>query len=203
MRDLSQPEQELAQRYEFLRRSDFVIARSALRRILGRRIGVEPADVPVEISATGKPSLRACALHFSVAHTRGLALIGVNTAGEIGVDVELLRDVPHAERIAARLFTADERAAIRQKSSAAAAETFLRRWTAGEAVLKTRGDTLDSWPRIPLEACAGSEVEVENGSRFPVWVRTVRPAPGYIGAVAMTKPGLPLRFHSYAAAADL
>jgi 4'-phosphopantetheinyl transferase len=162
---------------------------------------VQPADVPVEISATGKPSLRGCALHFSVAHTRGAALIGVNTAGEIGVDVELLRDVPHAERIAARLFTADERAAIRQKSSSAAA--FLRRWTAGEAVLKTRGDTLDSWPRIPLEADGGSEVEVETGGWSTVWVRTVRPAPAYIGAVATTKPGLPLRFHSDPAAADL
>src|SRR5262245_58217541 len=39
------------------RRLDFIVARGRLRELLGRALGSNPTDVPLEVGPTGKPML--------------------------------------------------------------------------------------------------------------------------------------------------
>jgi 4'-phosphopantetheinyl transferase len=124
-------------------RQHFVVARGALRMLLSRYLDVEPASVQITVDANNKPRLAdqhaPSTLRFNVAHSHTLALIAVTHGSEIGVDLERLRHVRHAEHIARRYFHPAEIAAIVSAPPATRDATFLRIWTGKEAVLKAIG----------------------------------------------------------------
>jgi 4'-phosphopantetheinyl transferase, N-terminal len=71
------------------RRRRWVAARWALRTALGRRIGVDPAEVALEPGPGGKPRLSGNrALRFNLSHSGDLAVIAITVGREVGVDVE-------------------------------------------------------------------------------------------------------------------
>jgi 4'-phosphopantetheinyl transferase len=124
-------------------RERYIAARAALRTLLGRYLNLDPADVAITLSANNKPRLGAQHesndLRFNVAHSDRLALIALACGREIGVDVERLRRVHHAEQIARRYFHPLELAAIATAPAADRDAAFLRCWTGKEAVLKALG----------------------------------------------------------------
>lgn len=65
----------------------------ALRILIEARLGPAAARTPFVRSQTGKPSPAAEGAGFSLAHTRGLALIAVGDATPLGVDIERTRPV--------------------------------------------------------------------------------------------------------------
>lgn len=106
---LSPDEMERAACYHFDRdRRRFIAGRGALRAILGRYLGQEPARLKFDYSARGKPALAGCAgdkmLQFNLAHSDDLMLLAVTRVSAIGVDVERLRPLNEAENIAERFF---------------------------------------------------------------------------------------------------
>ena len=64
-------------------------------------------------------------------------LTSIEDLTEVGVDLEVVREVPEADGIAASTFTAEERAAWAAAGGGAAG--FLRVWTRKEALLKALG----------------------------------------------------------------
>src|SRR5438477_6182591 len=75
-------------------RRRFVIARGALRTILGKRLRAPPESIQFGYGPSGKPFL-ACpkqtgrgALHFNVSHSGMLVLIAAVRGRAVGVDVE-------------------------------------------------------------------------------------------------------------------
>lgn len=155
---LSDDERERADRFrvEHARRA-FVASRAALRRILGARLGVEPATLEFTLSAHGRPSLAGGRVSFNVSHSGELGLIAV-ADGErrIGVDVEQVRATSDFQALAARFFHPDEAAAI-----GARREAFFRCWTKKEAVVKAIGQGLSH----PLETFV---VDVDEDAPSPV-----------------------------------
>jgi hypothetical protein len=85
-----------AERYakEELRRH-FIVARGALRTILGRYLTVKPEEVRFCYNAYGKPALATSsgkdALNFNVSHAHGLALYAIMRGRAIGIDLERVR----------------------------------------------------------------------------------------------------------------
>lgn len=125
------------QRPEARRR--WVASRWALRVVLGRYLGEDPAAIALETGVRGKPALRdrAVSLRFNLSHSRGLAVIAVAHGQEVGVDVEWIdprRDRP---------------------------EAFYARWTRREAVAKCLGAGI--WARAPESTVAVAEFDVEPG----------------------------------------
>jgi len=186
---LSPAERARAGRYRFpgdARR--FSAARGWLRHVLGAELGVDPAAVPLS-EGPGKPRLAGGeGLRFNVSHARDLALIAV-AACEVGVDVEHARDGPPGLDAVRLCCTPAEADAIERMPPGERADAFLRRWTAKEAYLKARGLGLAVPPdRVEIGAArAGGAVPVGvTGEPGPArWkVRELRPAPGYVGAVA-------------------
>ena len=195
---LSAAERARAARFRFpddARR--FSAARGWLRHVLGAELDTSPARVPLT-DGSGKPRLRGrpgpCC---NLSHARELALIAVADR-EVGVDVEHADAGVRALEVATVAFTPTEAAALGRLAPADRADAFLCRWTAKEAYLKARGLGLALPPGLvevgTAPGGAASPVRV-TGAAEPSrwWVRQLRPAPGYVGAVAAEGPGWDVR----------
>lgn len=151
---LSPDEQARAARMVERIASRFVAGRSALRRLLGGYLNVDPAEVAFSIGAHGKPRL-ACTepdqgLVFSVAHCDGYGLIGLARDCALGVDVELARAVRNLDALATRCLTESERLALDAAPASSRSHQFLAYWTAKEAFVKAVGRGL----AIGLNRCS-------------------------------------------------
>ncbi len=153
---LSPDEQERARRFFFERdRRRFTVGRSVLRHLLAGYLGCDPAEIVFRYGANGKPELGSPAtsdLQFNLAHSEGLALYGFTRAGEIGVDLEAIRELPDWEFIAATCFNPEEQQRVAKAPSDRRLAEFFAAWTRQEAVLKATGLGLGGevrWRRAP------------------------------------------------------
>ncbi len=120
-------------------RVEFVQSRGTLRSVLGLLLSREPARLPIQLAAGGKPLLEDAALAFSVSHSGEWLLYGFTRSPWIGVDVEQVRPLPSALGLAARFFTERERDALAQLQGDALQQAFFTCWTRKEAYLKGCG----------------------------------------------------------------
>jgi phosphopantetheinyl transferase len=139
-------ERERFERYEnadVARR--FAVGRLRLREMLGSLLGVPAAAVPITLGLHGKPALARAAqggsLRFSVAHCDELLLVAVTRLGDVGVDVERIREIERWSRVADRVFGPTDRAAIGREIASGddPSAVFFRFWCRGEAELKAIG----------------------------------------------------------------
>ena len=90
-------------------------------------------------SDNGKPYFKDASMpHFSLAHSCGICA-AVTADAEVGIDIELIRPVPHRNELAERFFTDDEKQRLRESDTD---KNFLLIWTQKEALVKMRGDSL-------------------------------------------------------------
>lgn len=123
-------------------RHRFVLARTVLRHELGAIVGAEPRTLGFVAGDHGKPRLTKPEIddppYFNLSHSGDLILLAI--AGvEVGVDVEKLRPIPNAEKLAHRFFSPAERKSVFELESTARDHAFLRIWTQKEAYLKATG----------------------------------------------------------------
>jgi 4'-phosphopantetheinyl transferase len=88
---LSAEEAALAERFRFEKDAVHWRAnRAALRRILGRALGIPAAEVVLLTAEFGKPFLGDphAGLHFNLSHCEDLALVALCSDGPVGVDIE-------------------------------------------------------------------------------------------------------------------
>ena len=141
---LSVDEAARADRFHFDRhRRRFVVTRGALRVLLSRHLGIDPAEVCFGYGPAGKPFVKAPekggALFFNVTHAENFAVVGITRAGEIGVDLERVRVLPDWEQVARATFTPERVEALRACEEARSPEMFFRAWTREEALVKALG----------------------------------------------------------------
>jgi 4'-phosphopantetheinyl transferase len=169
---LSEDERSRARRFARERdRRRYVVARGRLRELLAQRLGADPREIELVHGANGKPALAHGSLRFNVSHCEDLALYGFAEGREIGVDLEVLRELSEADQIAERFFSADERAAYRALPAPQRTRGFFRCWTRKEALAKALGTGL----AISPERHGGRAWHVESFS----------PRPGFIAALAV------------------
>jgi 4'-phosphopantetheinyl transferase len=201
---LSPDERERADRHRASTgRARFVVERAILRLLLSSYLGPLPGVPRLAYGAHGKPALAAGAsdgtLKFNLSHSHDRALYAFARAREIGVDVEQVRDLPDAERIAARFFSPREQAALRAIPRIERTEAFFRCWTRKEAYVKAVGGgislSLSSFdvsvaPDEParLLAVAGQPDATERWT-----LRDLPPLAGYASALAVEGRGWDLR----------
>jgi 4'-phosphopantetheinyl transferase len=184
-------------------RAFYIAGRSALRHLLSGYVGVPPEEVPLRIGAHGKPFLDGeLRLHFNLSHSAGLALLAVTEVSPVGVDVERVGPIPELEAIAARFFTAGEAREIRMARATEQRRLFFNCWTRKEAYLKAVGGGL-SIPLSSVELTVSGEPRLlaiaGDRSAAGQWsLRHLRPAPGYVGALAAPATGYRVRRLSWA-----
>ena len=119
-------------------RHRFVTARAMLRLILARSTGIAPEHLTFVFGEHGKPRLETGGPCFNLAHSGDTVVVAV-AVDQVGVDVEDLRALPNAERLARRICTPQELDALLSLSEPHRNDALLQLWTAKEAVLKALG----------------------------------------------------------------
>jgi len=193
---LSPDERERAARFRFdVHRRRYVVGRGALRRLLGRELGLPPEAVAFDYGPRGKPFLAARHarpdLQFNLSNSEDLALVGFLHGREVGVDVEFLKPMPDAEEIGERFFSIPEREVLKRVSRAEKEIAFFNAWTRKEAYLKAVGEglavALDSFD-VTLAPGEPARMLALNGDPAAAerWFYLhLDPEPRYVGAVAI------------------
>ena len=178
---LAWDERSRSARFRFERdRRRFVVARAALRDVLGRYLGTPADEIRFAYNAFGKPELSpefGSRLRFNLSHSADLALIAVAADADVGVDLECVREENYAE-IARHFFSSGEVDQLNTVPRHLQARAFFNCWTKREAYVKARGAGLTDGP-------------VEPCGRWSFFRLT--PAPAYIGALAVEGTGWRLR----------
>jgi len=182
-------------------RERFIARRLLLRAILGRYLGLAPAQVVYHPDAYGKLSLApemiaasSARLCFNASHSAGLALVALAGGRALGVDLEQIRVDSDLVNVAARFFSPYEYAALLSLAPVQRPAAFFAAWTRKEAYVKAIGQGLS----LPLDAF---DVSLEPGQPAQLlaarqglpgsemWVlQNLEPAPGFAGAVCAQGP---------------
>jgi 4'-phosphopantetheinyl transferase len=194
---LTPDERTRSARFHFKRdQQRFIVARGVLRDLLGRYLQTQPSQISFVYNAFGKPDLGpefASRLKFNLSHSAGLALIAITNASNVGVDLEYIQAQSEHADIAQCFFSAAEVDYLSALPGHLFAEAFFGCWTKKEAYLKACGEGL----AIPLDSF--SVPLTTDPAQSPVdrcdgWsLYTLRPAPGYAGALAIEGTGWRLR----------
>lgn len=142
-----------------VRRPESLVWRLLLRAAL-EDAGMDADLSRLALSPTGRPYLPGAAFDFSPTHTAGFVAVVLSNGGTVGLDAEALRgrDISRLVRAADRWFTPGECARVRAalgEDPAAAEETFLRVWTAKEALVKRTGAGLAGMRDVDSDAPQG------------------------------------------------
>lgn len=139
----------------------YVVSRAMQRQLLANYVGGRPADISFGIVAMGKPTLskpNEIGLRFNTTHSGDLVIIAVTANRDVGVDVEKMRPIPRALRVAKRVFSQDEYEYLAALPESELARAFLSVWVRREGTAKARGDSvwrgLASWKNGALESKA-------------------------------------------------
>jgi len=192
---LSPDERIRANRFHFPRdRNRYVIARSMLRRVLGRYLSLDPKRLQFIYGEMGKPEVEqkpnSRHLRFNLSHSGEFALIALSWNLSVGIDVERVNHQLATEQIAERFFSLRERAILRMIPSGQKAQAFFSCWTRKEAYLKALGKGLSvSLDSFDIECAPGLDPallrpapEDCEGACWRIFV--LNPAVGYVGALS-------------------
>ena len=176
-------------------RDRFITARAVLRNLLSRYVSEPPSSLRFRYAEHGKPDLAhpATSIRFNVTHSHGLAVYALSTNRSIGIDVEYLhrRSIVDRMKIAHRLFSSSEYAALEVLPRGRRDHAFLACWTRKEAFIKAIGQglsfPLDQFdvtvdPNDPAELLA-TRWDASDADRWSM--ASIDPGPDYIGALAV------------------
>jgi 4'-phosphopantetheinyl transferase len=168
---LDEHERSRAARFVFDRdRRRFVAAHGMLRALLACHCGASPSELRFGTMDGGKPFLtgppQASRVHFSLSHSQDFALVGITRLAPLGVDLELVRDVPEWKDIARTNFAPSEVNACLALPPSVQRDAFFATWARKEAFVKAGGEGL----AMPLD---DFEVEVQASSAGTV-LRSIR-----------------------------
>ena len=191
---LSSAERDRANRFVMQGdRHRFIRRRAQLRKLLGERLGLPAAAVRLSSTAHGKPVLAEpldrSGITFNLSHAGDLTVYAFASRTSIGVDVEAIRIIDNADRVARLAFSAREYATYEALAAADKPIGFLNCWTRKEAFVKATGmglaqsqDTFDVSlvPGEPARLLRLGSTDGDSGRRM----HSFHPAPGFIAAVA-------------------
>jgi 4'-phosphopantetheinyl transferase len=171
-------------------------SRAAQRIVLGRYLGVPPAEVTVDRGCAlcgapghGRPRVAGAAVDFSVSHTRDWLLLAVVGAGLVGADLDRLDPDRDADGLAALTLTPTEHAAYTRLAPADRPVAFLDAWVRKEAAMKLTGHGLSAPPAsIDVGSPVATAASVAKWPSTPLHLAPLPAPPEHRAALATTVP---------------
>ncbi len=193
---LSRDERERAARFRIpLVRDRYVVRRALLRILLARYVGDQPSELRFHYGGHGKPALSTVApggsIHFNVAHSQELALYVFSRVGEVGVDIESMREFPDMPGVLADHGAPADRHRYATLPKLERTRFFYEWWTQREAVLKGIGCGISGGLKQVEIVCRSrgdlrsARVERSGHSASSWLVQALDIRPGVIAAVAI------------------
>jgi 4'-phosphopantetheinyl transferase len=129
-------------RSDSLRRS-FVVARGALRALLGRYLSKPPASLRFTYGPKGKPSIdESSGVAFNTSHAGQIVTIALTLGCELGIDIEPIRSIPDMKEVAHRFFCSAEVEELVSLPENQRDLGFYLCWTRRESYIKATGESL-------------------------------------------------------------
>lgn len=148
---LSASEAERVQRRRIATDRDALALAYALHRLLlGKVLGRDPTEVPLDRDERGCPRLAGGIAYTSLSHADGLVALAVTTSGPVGVDIEPAARAVVMPEIAWSVCHGSEAAELAAFVEPARGAALLAIWVRKEAVLKAAGVGL----AVPMETFA-------------------------------------------------
>lgn len=164
---------------------------AVLRGVLGAALGRPAAELAIHRDAFGKPRLSDGSLCFNMSRSRSAVLIGLSNGADIGVDIELVREIPDAGIVSRECFSSSEYAQWQMLDPAAASNALLQCWTRKEACAKAAGIGLSSrFAQIDVgwrPDRAPEQLDLMHGaSQWSIRVVSLPMPPNLVAAAAVT-----------------
>lgn len=148
------------------RRQAFVAGRVAARVLLGGRLGVPPADVPLRVAEDGAVEVEGGGLHVSISHS-GRHAVAAAAPHPVGVDLEQVRPCHPGLR---RFLLHPDEGGLPERLPFDADAALILCWALKEAVLKGLRTGLRLSPRrlhLTVDPAGGAaQVRLEDGSAW-------------------------------------
>ena len=117
----------------------YLASHAILRSVLAFVLGESPHRLELTTGCCGKPRIAGDAVRFNMSRSGAAVLMGISASREIGVDIELEREVPCQEDLARTHLAPLEYAAWRASEASSRNRKFLEFWTRKEACVKAAG----------------------------------------------------------------
>jgi 4'-phosphopantetheinyl transferase len=184
-------------------RKRFIVRHGILRMILGYYLRVEASELRFCYGRNGKPRLADTfgnkIINFSTSRSEGLVIYGFTRNGELGVDVEYVRDIPEMDQIVKVIFSERETQVYRALPEHLKRDVLFTCWTRKEAFVKATGEglsrPLDKFELTvdPVEPVRLLRINGDSRSACRWSIHDLKPASGFTGAVAVETRNLRLR----------
>jgi 4'-phosphopantetheinyl transferase len=172
--------------------------------VLSGYLGTGPDAIAFRSNGDGKPRLaHPERLRFNLSHSGVLGLLAVSANREVGIDVEEIRDLEDIEDLAKTCFSPVEQAAFAAVPAVQRSWALFAGWTRKEAFLKALGEglsrPLDSFDvsLAPGEPARLLRVEGAPSAPASYAIRSLEPAPGYVGALVVDGIQMTLRWRRW------
>lgn len=174
-----------------------MVARAALRQLLGEVLGRPAASLRLTTSPTGRPLLDdEPSWWFNVTHTTDLTLIALHPYLPVGIDIEPRRRTIDAE-VMRRVCTPQELAELAAHPPAERARHCLHLWVRKEAVAKADGRGL-SLVLARLDARRPGSVAVPGAPGEQVHVDDLDVGEEHVAAIATVGDRAPVKLRWWA-----
>jgi 4'-phosphopantetheinyl transferase len=142
---LTDDESERAHRFHFDRhRMRFMAGRSAMRLLLGRYVGTDPAAIRFHYGEHGKPALPQNSdtptVQFNFTNSDNRALLAIASDRIVGIDIESRRRDINIPGLVRHILNDTEAAEFNRLPEAVRHQALLTIWTRKEAWIKALGD---------------------------------------------------------------
>jgi 4'-phosphopantetheinyl transferase len=142
---LADDELERAERFHFQKdRNEFICCRGFLRETLSNYTRIPSSEIRFNYGENGKPELiDTNEIKFNLSHSKEYALLALAEVDEIGIDIELIKEIPEMFDIANELYSENENG-ILKNSPKENKNIFFTFWTRKEAIIKAVGRGLSA-----------------------------------------------------------
>ena len=174
-------------------RTNYVVTRGSLRRILGRYLNMDPLKIQFQYAEYGKPILKFPdrPLQFNLSHAHDMAILGISSQTPIGVDIEFMKFDDDLIRVAKSFFSEREIEDLLALPKSEQSLGFFNCWTRKESFIKAVGHGLSfpldqfSVTLRPHENAALVDTHFDPGEKNK-WTLKSLPVPqGYAAAFAL------------------
>lgn len=195
---LSREEKERAFRYKFEKdRRQFVMARGALRMVLGGYLNRDPRQVLFLENGYGKPELiNGKRVTFNISHSHGVVMMAFTKVSEIGIDVESVQELDYLS-LAGRFFAKPEQEMLQALPTSEHLQAFYLCWTRKEALVKAVGEGL-SYPLdqfvVSVKPGEPAQLLVINGQNRTWHLWDISELPDYAAALVCDRDDVVIKF---------
>ncbi|MCK5136446.1 MAG: 4'-phosphopantetheinyl transferase superfamily protein [Bacteroidales bacterium] len=155
---LSPAEKKKASYYKFEPiQHHYIVTQAVLRMLLSAYLDIGPADIKMGAHKKGKPFLvNDASIFYNISNSHDLCVYAFSRDGEVGVDIEKIRDMPDIDQLIEKNLTIRERKYF-QKDTDIKLTRFFQFWTFKESYLKAIGEGMRLTPE-------NLEFSLENGT---------------------------------------